>query len=391
MKTAWDLLFEAAEDDETPPKKTAENPLLKPTAGPKPGERPTSSTPSAIGVGKGAVAAKDKERTSVAPGAVSKIRPNASTLAKKGISQKKYFSDDDPNSAAQQQMAAGDRKPQRPPAVAQKPPYAGSVPGQTFSRAGQFGSKRTQWTDKASGEKRFGSVQSPTKTDQQIWDGENWVTPREYTQALWNKKMGKKESRMSRSAWDVLVEAMTPVRGDKDVEPIHLPGVHPPTSPNRPGQGMGKKPQQPTMGSQMKPESDMDEANWDKIQKQQNMQRWGSQDRRGDAGVAASRLQKSMAQKKRAQSGAAATALGGIPPQVGQNPIASVPFANDAPTKQVNPLVAPPKKREIESILSMTYGQLVAEADKESGCDDRVNRPTWDLAGEMNDKDAADD
>lgn len=370
----WELLAEADDEDDEPAEKPKHvNPLLKPTAGPQAGERPTSMTPSALGAGSGAIAAKQKQTTDVHPAAVSKVPSRASTLAKMGISQKNYYDDDHPASAVQRGLRSGGQKPKPEPVVAQKPGYKGSVPGQTYTRTGTSQRKPVSWTDKATGDRKFGSVQGkPGQTDELVWDGEDWVTRQEYMRKVWARKMGRNES-MGRSVWEMLHEAMTPVRASADAKkkpPGYLPGVHDPNSPARPGK---RRPTPPSGIQPVKTEEPDEATNWGKVNKAANMRRWGTQDRRADNTIAANRLQKSLDQKRAARA-AASGAPAPAPAVAAPRPKAELPpkpktsFASDDKPDMSNPLMRPSpldpdKKRELESVLNLSAASLM-----ECGC-----------------------
>lgn len=393
---AWEMLAEAGLDDDddevgSAKKPWQDNPLLRPSGGPAAGERPTSMSPSAAGIGSGAVAQKDKERSDLPASAVNRVPKSASTLAKMGISPKKYFSDDDPASATQRQLRAGGKKPEREPQVAQKPGYPGSVVGQTYTRAGQSKSKSVSWQDKASGERKYGRVQGkPERTDELVWDGEDWVTPAQYQAKMWSKRMGKK----TESVW-LALEKMTSVKPDPNASkkpPTYLPGVHRPDSPMRPGKKLKPRPADAPPAAQNVAGGDVDEAglNFGKLNRQKNIQRYGTQDRRGDDAVAQSRLQKALAARKQARSGGAPAPEAPVP---GSMPRAAVPpkpktsFAGGSTEPDMsNPLMRPSpldpdKKRELESILRLEAAELM-----ECGCGG-----AWGAAMEAAEKDGGND
>ena len=67
-----------------------------------------------------------------------------------------------------------------------KPPYKGSFFGQTWQTNSQVEYKPTSWTDKSTGDRKYGRVSSMGKA-QLVWDGNNWITAADF-----DRKYGKR-------------------------------------------------------------------------------------------------------------------------------------------------------------------------------------------------------
>ena len=68
-----------------------------------------------------------------------------------------------------------------------RPKYKGSFVGQTVDMGGQYKRKPVSWTDKETGERKYGGVQSKV-TQKAVWDGQDWVSPEEFRSSIGKKR-----------------------------------------------------------------------------------------------------------------------------------------------------------------------------------------------------------
>lgn len=59
-----------------------------------------------------------------------------------------------------------------------RPKFDGTFVGQRWARPGAQSMKRVSWTDRETGERRYGRVLGkPEPIDELVWDGREWVKP----------------------------------------------------------------------------------------------------------------------------------------------------------------------------------------------------------------------